>query len=352
MHWPRLILHRLTKASPSIRRRSMLQWITGVSAVVLLVSSALACNIPVFRYALERWKPDACEIVLFHDGPLVNDQLRSIEKIKQQMVRREKRDTSSLRLLEISELSANEDSLWKSLRDKHPNAQLPLVNVQMQLGRGRIANAWSGELSRAQDVGIFDSPTRRELAKRLLNGHSVVWIVVQSAHEDPEKREQLDSRVDKILRDNLESLSNSIELPEGIGLPGSELHSEIPLLLKFSLLEIDPRDPKEAFLTGLFTQIQPEAFAEGEPLIVPVFGRGRALEVIPASSFSVRLMQDLSVFLSGACSCQVKEQNPGFDLLMSTDWDTELFGEGVSPPPERTTRDRENPVLLTIPPGR
>ena len=204
MHWPRVILQRLTKASPSIRRRSMLQWIAGVSAVVLVVSSVFACNIPVFRYALERWKPDACEIVLFHDGPLASDQLRSIEKLKQQMVRREKRDTSSLRLLEISELSANQDSLWKSLRDKHPNALLPLVNVQMQLGRGRIANAWSGELSRAQDIGIFDSPARRELAKRLLEGHSVVWIVVQSAHEDPAKKDQLDSRIDKILRDNLD----------------------------------------------------------------------------------------------------------------------------------------------------
>ena len=352
MHLSRLFIRRLATAIQKAKRQSVVRSIAAMCAMVLVVSSVMACNIPVFRYALERWKPDACEIVVFHEGPLASEQLESIETLKTQIVRREKRDTNSLRLVEISDLSADEDTLWKSLRAKHPDSELPLVNVRMQLGRGRAANAWSGTLAKAQDVGIFDSPARRELSKRLLNGHSVVWIVVQSAHEDNEKRKQLDSRINRILRDNLESLSNSIELPEGIGLPGSELHSEIPLLLKFSLLEIDPKDPEEAFLTGLFTQIQPEAFGEGEPLIVPVFGRGRALEVIPASSFSDRLMQDLSVFLSGACSCQVKEQNPGFDLLMSTDWDTELFGEGVAPPPERTTRDRENPVLLTIPPGR
>ena len=67
---------------------------------------------------------------------------------------------------------------------------------------------------------------------------------------------------------------------------------------------------------------------------------------------SGRLMEDLTLFLSGACSCQVKEQNPGFDLLLSADWNAELFGEGVDPPAPRTTRDRDSPTLLTIPPGR
>ncbi|MEM1068445.1 MAG: hypothetical protein AAGI63_06090 [Planctomycetota bacterium] len=155
----------------------------------------------------------------------------------------------------------------------------------------------------------------------------------------------------KLLADNLEPLSGKIELPEGIGLPGSELHSEIPLLLKFSALQIDHKDQKEAFLVKLFSGFQPEAVEEGEPLLIPVFGRGRALEVIPASQMTPKLMEDLTGFLSGACSCQVKEQNPGFDLLLSVDWNTELFGAGQQPPPERTERDRQKPILLTIPPG-
>ena len=102
----------------------------------------------------------------------------------------------------------------------------------------------------------------------------------------------------------------------------------------------------------LFHGFQPRAVAAGEPLIVPVFGRGRALEVIPAEDLSERLMEDLTLFLSGACSCQVKEQNPGFDLLFSVDWNTELFGEGWEPPPAKTVGDRGQPQLLTIPPGR
>ena len=119
-------------------------------------------------------------------------------------------------------------------------------------------------------------------------------------------------------------LPGKMELPEGIGLPGSELYSEVPLLLQFSVLEIDPSDPKEQFLVRQLSGFQAEAFAAGEPLIIPVFGRGRALEVIPASQLNAELIHDLTEFLCGACSCQVKEQNPGFDLLLSTNWNEAL----------------------------
>ncbi|MFT5104551.1 MAG: hypothetical protein ACI9UA_000166, partial [Pseudoalteromonas tetraodonis] len=30
-------------------------------------------------------------------------------------------------------------------------------------------------------------------------------------------------------------------------------------------------------------------------------------------------------FLTGACSCQVKAQNPGWDLLLSADWEKGLL---------------------------
>jgi hypothetical protein len=143
-------------------------------------------------------------------------------------------------------------------------------------------------------------------------------------------------------------------LPEGIGLPGSELYSEVPLFLKFSLLELDRNDPSEQFLLRVFKNFQPAAFEAGEPLLVPVFGRGRALEVIPADDCNPSLIGDLTAFLCGACSCQVKEQNPGFDLLLAANWDRDLFGEDAPlPPPAKAVGEGDRqPVLLTIPPGQ
>ena len=50
--------------------------------LVCLVTGVVACNIPVFRYALERWKPDACEIIVFHDGPLSSADMGSLAKLQ------------------------------------------------------------------------------------------------------------------------------------------------------------------------------------------------------------------------------------------------------------------------------
>ena len=38
---------------------------------------------------------------------------------------------------------------------------------------------------------------------------------------------------------------------------------------------------KESFLIELFSDIRPLEVSSGEPLVIPIFGRGRALEVIP-----------------------------------------------------------------------
>lgn len=318
--------------------------------------AAVACNIPVFRYALERWSPDNCELLLFHEGPLTADQQTKVHQLKQQNTTRSTDTSNSLTLIDLASLTPAHANLWKSIQTStNQKITEPYLVVRMKLGKGHVVNGWHGTLSRAIEVGILDSPARRELAKRLLTGHSVIWVVVRAQTKTPPVPaiQDLNSKAETILKTSFAWLSTNLELPEGIGLPGSELHSEIPLLLKFSTLEIKREDLKESFLINLFSELQPEATQRGEDLIIPVFGRGRALEVIPSSVLTDPLIKDLAVFLSGACSCQVKEQNPGFDLLMSVDWNTKLFGEGNAPPPVRSERDRLNqkPELLTIPSG-
>jgi hypothetical protein len=235
--------------------------------------------------------------------------------------------------------------VWTQLPDLASNA-LPHVVVRARVGNDRTLTVWHGALEEVGSWNVFQSPARDEIARRLLAGHSVVWLLVTS--DDQSRNEQ----VRKTLDEDLQTVSGKIALPDGIGQPGSELYSEIPLLVKFSVLEIRSNDPQEAFLLGLFRGFRPETLASGDPLVVPVFGRGRALEVLPASKLTAGLIEDLCGFLSGACSCQVKDQNPGFDLLFAVDWNQKLFGEGFEPPPAKTIGDRAQPQLLSIPPGR
>ena len=125
-------------------------------------------------------------------------------------------------------------------------------------------------------------------------------------------------------------------------------------LMKFSVLEIDAGDEREKYLTDFLSDFDAETFANGEPLVVPVFGRARALEVLPAAEVTAENVDFLTQYLCGACSCQVKERNPGFDLFVNVDWNTSLFGEGVAAPEISltSTTPPETPTLMDIPQGQ
>lgn len=290
-------------------------------AAMLLISVVHACNIPVFRYALERWQPDHCKVTITYREALTARQQESVGALKK---------------------AANIDVVLKQ-SDKATDSANTVVSCQVT--NGYKVNVWQGDLADLPKLHLNKSPARSELSRRLLKGDAVVWLMIQSKDDAKNKAAR------KRMKKEFVALEKKVPMPEGIGLPGSELFSDVPLLLKFSLLEIDATDPKEAFLVKFLTGIQSDAFADGEPLLVPVFGRGRALEVIPASDLTSSLIEDLTMFLSGACSCQVKERNPGFDLLIAADWDKELFGEDGEVPPDAPERQQTGgkPVLVPIP---
>lgn len=330
-------------------------WKRSIPALMIaaFASTALACNVPVFRYALERWKPDLCEVIVFHSGELSEsaaEQTTAIEKSAQLSDRaanievRRFRTDGDHKNPTPADVAAAE--LWKSIQGRD-DVKLPYVIVRSNVSDKRIVNGWRGELAEFEKAKLLDSPARRELSRRLLSGDSVVWILLKSSDA------KQNDTVKQLLTTELKQLSKTIEFPEGLGLPGSELYSELPLLMQFTILEIANDDPDEQFLVKLFEGFQPEAVAAHQPLIIPVFGRGRALEVVPADRLDAGVIGDLTRYLCGACSCQVKERNPGFDLLLSTKWDRELFGEGAElPPPPKEYDPAQAPVLLTIPPGK
>jgi hypothetical protein len=310
----------------------MQRFIFPFIAIVLCAVAVHACNIPVFRYALERWKPDACEIRVYFPDVLSQKQEAILDRLDDA--------SASIRVVRDTKTS-------NIGGDKGPLVPQTVVNCKVNGGRTIVL--WKGNPSKLPDLQLAQSPARNEIRRRLLKGDSIVWLVIES--NDRAKNDAIKEQ----LQNRFKWLADKIELPEGIGLPGSELYSETPLLLQFSMLAISANDPNEVFLRKLLTTIEGTAYRSGEPLVIPIFGRGRALEVVPANQLSDQLIDDLTVFLSGACSCQVKERNPGFDLLITADWDTELFGVDGEVPNDLPLHQQHNqspPTALTIPPGR
>jgi hypothetical protein len=296
-----------------------------VAAVAILSAApAFACNVPVFRYALERWQNDLYHLVVFHKGPLSTDDAHRVDELSKRASLQGGGANFEVTTIDLDQpLEPGVDELKSSLPD---GMALPCVVLQARMGREKVLTVWQEPLASLKAGRLTSSPDRREIADRLLKGHSAVWVVL------PGTDELATHNTVNLIETELNRLQDELPLPAGIGQPGSEVYSEIPLTLRFSVLVLKPGTDADILLPEIFRRIAPEAAKAGQPLVAPVFGRGRAVDVIPGNKVDEAAVEDLSRFICGACSCQVKEQNPGFDLLMTVPWNERLFAPDVRPP--------------------
>lgn len=307
-------LFKLLASVPSVCLRGL------CLAVCLLPAGASACNVPVFRYALEKWRPDPYELVVFHEVPLTDAQAAIVEQIKAQSIAHGGHANLAVTVVDVQAIE--HEAIQKIWDEQQPEATLPWLVLQTPVASPKRLTLWSGQLAGFDIAQALTSPGRAELSKRLLKGDAVVWLLLPGSDQEATNavRDKLTTR--------LKELEGEIELPEGIGEPGSEVEAPIPVAIRFSILDIPRDDPAEqAFLQNLLYAV-PELADAGGPLVIPVFGAGRALDVLAGDELEPKVIEQAAKFLCGACSCLVKEQNPGFDLLLSTDWDS-IFAEGA-----------------------
>lgn len=336
----------IRKAALQSHGLRFLQAAACFAAVFAINERVLACNVPVFRFALERWASDRYEIVVFHTDAVTESDSKHIERL---IALCEDAEAVNLdaRLVNVDQpLDSEMRELWSGQAEEVRGESAWTVVRGPRMGEAP-AIVWSGPLEEFQSEQIVDSPARRDLIARLLAGDSVVWLIL-TEEGDPAGDEAI-----RLLEEEASRLGDFLRLPEGVGEPGSEVYSNVPLALKFSVLPIDVADEEESGFVDSIRRIAEISDDEG-PVVVPVFGRGRALDVIPASVVDAGLVEDCARFLCGACSCQVKEQNPGVDLLLAVNWEQALFDDGEIPPPPDFVESEglALPVMVAIPSGQ
>ena len=271
-----------------------------VAAIILSLAApvAYACDVPVFRYALDRWPADTFRL----EAPAA--------VLSNEPLAKEFRNLSSKGNLNLeTSLSTNGTKLFFPLHVK--NAEAP---------------EWQGQLTPDVYHALTDSPVRREVVKHILNGDSAVWILVESGRPD------LDEPAAKLLQNRLKFLESATGLPHLDPTdPDSQLGPGPELKVQFSLLRVKRDDPNEQeFLSLLAGPFGLKKFPANEPLFAAIFGRGRVLGAWGQDRLNEEFVLDTARFLLGSCSCEVKSLNPGWDLLLRVDWDEELRKAGAA----------------------
>ena len=294
-------------------------------ALLLLAAAAPACKVPVFRFALERWPADNFRLVVAGQNPLPPELRTELDALQQRLGTDPRPINLELDVLNLSELSeAQRLSVPGLERMTDDPAMLLLPPRSWQTNEP----VWIGAASTEKLRQLLDSPVRQECVKHLLAGESAVWLVIESADENA----NLAAR--SVLETGLRKAEKTLVLPKGVirredlnrGLENIDLddllRSDLPLKISFATATLSRNDPAEALF--LATLLGPAAPPSSEPLIVPVFGRGRTPGPVPASQLNADSLLAACNYLCSSCSCQAKEGNPGYDLLFSADWEEHL----------------------------
>ena len=327
-------------------KRSAVRTRFGTACVAMVCASAVfACQVPVFRYALERWQPDQYEILVLHEGTLTKKHLAKVESLRELAGKQATAANFTVKSVRVDEKSGQAfRGVWSDNRRANDPVVAVLYPSTAQEVPSRLVTTMP--LGSEATKSLVDSPLRSEIAKRLISGQSAVWVFVPIG--DPEQDRPALEALQKEVRRNQETL----ELPEQEEAEDEDAllaEVDIELRLEFSIVMLKRDDPKETFLLDMLLGSESDLRDLKQPMAFPVLGRGRVLYALVGKGIAEDTIGIASRFMIGPCSCQVKNQNPGFDLLMSCDWDQEVGTNKLS---DAIPEERTKVVPLTIPPGK
>ncbi|QDV40785.1 hypothetical protein Enr13x_06210 [Stieleria neptunia] len=339
--------HR-TRKSRRLKLEGPFRQIIGVVLILLFASTADACKVPVFRYALERWPADRYEIVALIDGEPTGDAADALTSLRSLA---EPGVNVVTRIVDLATLSDAE--LW-SVEGLESTEQTPLLQVFYPERDGQRKLCWSGALTIANVNAWIDSPLRNNIIREIQTGASAVWVLVDGP--DEHQNNALRAELDAALRE----ASAAISIPEGVirredaaqylrDHPAASmddvLRCDIPLSIKFTIERLRSDDENEVAFRAMVDGWTETVEA---PFVFPVFGRGRMIEPLSAADFSASSITAACRYLVGECSCSVKALNPGVDLILKTDWQQTLGDQIVMV----QSVSQNEPLEVSIPAGK
>ncbi len=288
---------------------------------------AWACNVPVFRYALERWPADTyrLNVYFWHElDPAIEKKLDGLA---------ERPSNVAVSFVDLEKANP-EDTEYADVKIERKD--LPWLVLRYPDRDGPSPVAWSGRLEADTLDRLIDSPLRHEVVRRIASGESAVWVFLESG--DAEK----DRNARQVIERQVTAAEKELQIPKpdqldysvaDLAPAGDDNNSpdgspvKIPLKVDFSVLTLSRSNPAEALFVAMLLESEPDLREySGEPMAFPIFGQGRVLWALVGKGINAENVAEACEFLVKGCSCQVKSMNPGVDLLTSADWTGLLEG--------------------------
>ncbi len=309
----------------------------AVTLVALEAGVARACSTPVYRYAMYNWSSAPYYVFFFHQDEIAQAD-KSVNELLDTASRAEPAPANVT--LESVDVSQEEQlqrlpEVVRESRESHSDGTAPLYLVYSPWG----VELYAGRLDSAEVRAMIDSPVRKRLGELLKEGNAAVLLVLTGP--DVEKNRQAEKVATEVA-----AQASAGKIPVGLD-PGFAPMPEQPSPempddsddeatddeatddglegpsggMKLAVLKVSRTDPAEKWLVRTLLSVEPDLneFPE-EAMVFAVYGRGRAMPPYVGKGITAENLVDCLMFLAGPCSCMVKDDNPGMDLLMQWDW--------------------------------
>lgn len=287
---------------------------------------AHACPVPVFRYALEKWTPAPYELIVFHRGLLSVDEKHTYNAIRAFGANERNQANYITRDVDLAGDAPPDDrKFW----DSQVGAQLPRIVLLLPPFLPERTVAWSAPLT-SQSAGLLmESPARRAIVKNLAAGSSAVWVLVDGA------RKSENEAVAAMLAKQIAEDQKEVQLPDGAA--GAIAEGGPELKVAFSIVRIARLDPAEEVFLKTLQCLDTQHISADLPIAVPIYGRGRIPTAFVGGNITAENIHQCDQFVCGPCACQIKEQNPGVDLLLAASWDQAMGRKATGDSPAAPT---------------
>jgi hypothetical protein len=234
--------------------------------IVLAALLSLACTTRVSEWVLLNSPADRYTLVCYHNEPLTED-LKKQNK-------------------EISENISSANIQFKTAMRKDVRKTYYELYY-----KGRLFSRYDNP---ALLKNLTESPLREKVAAELMAGKLCVMVYLKTDIKEKDEK-------------GLIALEKTI---------GSSPFGKIITIIELSRNSID-----EGHFASLLLNVEDDLRTIHEPMLFGVFGRFKALEPLVGKGISEENINLMIDYLTAECSCLIKDDLPGTDILFTDAWE-------------------------------
>jgi hypothetical protein len=142
---------------------------------------------------------------------------------------------------------------------------------------------------------LVSSPLRDRIADEIMKGKLCVMLYLKTGNNEKDQK-------------GLSELKRAVE--------ASPFSAILPVM------EINRNDAAEKHFISMLLNVEDDLKAINEPMLFGIFGRFKALEPLVAGGIKEENINLMIEFLTADCSCLIKDNLPGTDILYIDKWDS------------------------------